>query len=91
MKRRVVNGDVVAVDGTAVKAYSQRSLDNKTGKSDLEARVGRARRGFILGYKVHAARCTGPDGRRDRGTGRLLRHSGAGGRGVTALKSLHKS
>jgi transposase len=53
----VVKGDVVAVDGTAVKAYSQRSLDNKTGKSDCDARVGRARRGFVLGYKVHMVCC----------------------------------
>jgi transposase len=59
LKRGTVKGDVVAVDGTAIKAYSQRSLDNRTGKSDNEARVGRARRGFILGYKVHAACCTG--------------------------------
>ena len=58
LKHRTVKGDVVALDGTAIKAYSQRSLDNKTGKSDNEARVGRARRGFILGYKVHAACCT---------------------------------
>ena len=57
LKRGAVNGEVVAVDGTAVKAYSQRSLDNKTGKSDPEARVGRARRGFVLGYKVHMACC----------------------------------
>ena len=61
LKRGVVNGEVVALDGTAVKAYSQRSLDNKTGKSDLESRVGRARRGFILGDKVHAACCTGSE------------------------------
>jgi transposase len=53
-----VKGEVVALDGTAIKAYSQRSLDNKTGKSDCEARVGRGRRGFTLGYKVHAACCT---------------------------------
>jgi transposase len=59
LKSRTVNGEVVAVDGTAIKAFSQRSLDNKTGKSDNEARVGRARRGFILGYKVHAVCCTG--------------------------------
>jgi len=52
-----VKGEVVALDSTAVKAYSQRSLDNKTGKSDCEARVGRGRRGFILGYKVHTACC----------------------------------
>ena len=54
----VVKGEVVALDGTAVKAYSQRSLDNKTGKSDRQARVGRGRRGFILGYKVHTVCCT---------------------------------
>jgi len=52
-----VKGEVVAVDSTAVKAYSQRSLDNKSGKSDHEARVGRGRRGFLLGYRVHAACC----------------------------------
>jgi len=57
LKGGAVKGEVVAVDSTAVKAYSQRSLDNKTGKSDPEARVGRARRGFLLGYKVHTACC----------------------------------
>jgi transposase len=61
LKRKVVKGEVVAVDGTAIKAFSQRSLDNKTGKSDNEARVGRGRRGFTLGYKVHAACCTGSE------------------------------
>jgi hypothetical protein len=55
---RAVKGEVVALDSTAIKAYSQRSLDNKTGKRDLEARVGRGRRGFLLGYKVHTACCT---------------------------------
>jgi len=58
LKGGAVKGEVVALDGTAIKAYSQRSLDNKTGKSDRQARVGRGRRGFILGYKVHAACCT---------------------------------
>ncbi|MBE0519920.1 transposase [Candidatus Bathyarchaeota archaeon] len=58
LKDGVVEGEVVALDSTAVKAYSQRSLDNKTGKSDHDARVGRGRRGFILGYKVHTACCT---------------------------------
>ena len=28
-----VEGEVVALDSTAIKAYSQRSLDNKSGKS----------------------------------------------------------
>ena len=58
LKGGMVEGEVVALDSTAIKAYSQRSLDNKTGKSDREARVGRGRRGFILGYKVHTACCT---------------------------------
>jgi len=58
LKDGVVEGEVVALDSTAIKAYSQRSLDNKSGKSDGEARVGRGRRGFMLGYKVHTACCT---------------------------------
>jgi len=57
LKGGAVKGEVVALDSTAVKAYSQRSLDNKSGKSDCDARVGRARRGFLLGYKVHVACC----------------------------------
>jgi hypothetical protein len=57
IENRVVKGKVVAVDSTTVKAYSQRDLENKRGKSDIEARVGRGRRGFILGYKVHTACC----------------------------------
>jgi len=52
-----VKGEVVAVDSTHVNAYSQRALDNRTGKSDPEARVGRGKRGFILGYRVHTACC----------------------------------
>ena len=36
-----MKGEVVAVDSTAVKAYSQRDLENKRGKSDSEARVGK--------------------------------------------------
>ena len=55
MESGVVKRKVVVVDSTAVKAYSQRDLENKRGKSDREARVGRGRRGFILGYKVHVA------------------------------------
>jgi transposase len=57
LKRGVVLGKIVAVDSTAIKAYSQRDLENKRGKSDPEARVGRGRRGFVLGYKVHTVCC----------------------------------
>jgi hypothetical protein len=35
----------------------QRKSDNRTGRSDPDARVGRGRRGFILGYRVHTACC----------------------------------
>jgi len=57
MHSGVVKAEVVAVDSTAVKAYSQRDLENKRGKSDPDARVGRSRRGFTLGYKVHTVCC----------------------------------
>jgi hypothetical protein len=32
-------------------------MDNRTGRSDPDARVGRRRRRFILGYRVHTACC----------------------------------
>jgi len=48
---------VVAVDSTHIEAYSGRALDNRVGRSDQEARVGRGRRGFILGYRVHTVCC----------------------------------
>ena len=35
-----VIGKVVAVDSTHLKAYSGRAMDNKTGRSDQDARVG---------------------------------------------------
>jgi len=57
LKDGAVKGDIIAVDSTHVDAYSQRAPDNRTGKSDPEARVGRGRRGFILGYRVHTACC----------------------------------
>ena len=54
LKDEAVEGEIVVLDSTAIKAYSQRSLDNKTAKSDREAHVGR---GFLLGYRVHTACC----------------------------------
>jgi len=50
-------GKVVAVDSTHIEAYSGRAMDNRIGRSDPEARVGRGRRGFILGYRVHTVCC----------------------------------
>ena len=55
LEQGAVKGEVVAVDSSHVKTYSQRSLDNRTGRSDPNGRVGRGKRGFILGYKVHTA------------------------------------
>jgi len=52
-----VKGKTVAVDSTHLQAYSQRSMDNRSGRSDPDARVGRGKRGFILGYRVHTACC----------------------------------
>ena len=57
LKDGAVKGEVIAVESTHVDAYSQRAPDNRTGRSDPEARVGRGRRGFILGYRVHTACC----------------------------------
>ena len=51
-------GKVVAVDSTHIEAYSGRAMDNATGRSDPDARVGRGRRSFILGYRVHTVCCT---------------------------------
>jgi transposase len=50
-------GKVIAVDSTHLKAFSGRAMDNRTGRSDPDARVGRGRRGFILGYRGHTACC----------------------------------
>jgi hypothetical protein len=57
IESRTIIGKVVAVDSTHLKAYSGRAMDNRTGRSDPDARVGRGRRGFILGYRVHTACC----------------------------------
>lgn len=53
----VMIGKVVAVDSTHVVACSGRAMDNRVGGSDPDARVGRGRRGFILGYRVHTVCC----------------------------------
>jgi len=52
----VVKGEIVACDATFIKAYSKRDpKDDSKGYSDPEARVGRAGRGYQLGYKLHLA------------------------------------
>jgi len=52
----VVKGDIIACDATFIKAYSKRDpKDDSRGYSDHEAKVGRAGRGYQLGYKLHLA------------------------------------
>jgi transposase len=44
----------VVLDASFIKAWSTRDpIDNQTGYSDADARVGRAGRTFGLGYKLH--------------------------------------
>jgi len=44
----------VVLDASFIKAWSTRDpLDNQTGYSDKEARVGRTGRSYALGYKLH--------------------------------------
>jgi transposase len=46
----------VVLDASFIKAWSTRDpLDNQTGYSDKEARVGRTGRSYALGYKLHLA------------------------------------
>jgi len=50
-----IKGEALALDSTFIKAYSRRNLDNRTGYSDSESRVGRAVKGKELGYRLHLA------------------------------------
>jgi len=44
----------IVLDASFIKAWSTRDpLDNQTGHSDKDARVGRAGRSYALGYKLH--------------------------------------
>jgi len=57
-----VKGYALAIDSTAFKAYTARDATNTRGRSDPDADVGRARRTYILGYRVHLA-CVEGDAR----------------------------
>jgi transposase len=50
-----IKGEAIALDSTFIKAYSRRNLDNKTGYSDPESRIGRAVKAKDLGYRLHLA------------------------------------
>jgi IS5 family transposase len=55
VKKRRIKGETLALDSTFIKACSRRNLDNRTGYSDPESRVGRAVKSRDLGYRLHLA------------------------------------
>ena len=55
LKKGRIRGETLALDSTFIKAHSRRSLDNRTGYSDPESRVGRAVKTRDLGYRLHLA------------------------------------
>jgi IS5 family transposase len=55
VKKGRIKGEAIALDSTFIKAYSRRNLDNRTGYSDPESRIGRAVRAKYLGYRLHLA------------------------------------
>ena len=55
MEKGRIRGEAIALDSTFIKAYSRRTLDNRTGYSDPESRVGRAVKAKDLGYRLHLA------------------------------------
>jgi len=55
VKKGRIKGEAIALDSTFIKAYSRRNLDNRTGYSDPESRIGRAVKAKDLGYRLHMA------------------------------------
>jgi transposase len=55
VKNGRIKGEALALDSTFIKAYSRRNLDNRTGYSDPESRIGRAVKAKDLGYRLHLA------------------------------------
>ena len=56
LRRSGVSEVDVVLDASFVKAWSIRDpVDNQKGLSDPDARVGRNRRGYDLGYKLHVS------------------------------------
>jgi IS5 family transposase len=50
-----IKGEALALDSTLIKAHSRRNLDNRTGYSDPESRIGRSVKAKDLGYRLHLA------------------------------------
>jgi transposase len=55
VKKGRIKGEALALDSTFIKAYSRRNLDNRTGYSDPQSRIGRAVKAKDLGYRLHLA------------------------------------
>jgi hypothetical protein len=55
VKKGRIKGETLTLDSTFIKAYSRRNIDNRTGYSDPESRVGRAVKAKDLGYRLHLA------------------------------------
>jgi IS5 family transposase len=55
VKKGRIRGETIALDSSFIKAYSRRNMDNRTGFSDPESRVGRAIKAKGLGYRLHLA------------------------------------
>jgi IS5 family transposase len=55
VKNGRIKGEALALDSTFIKVYSRRNLDNRTGYSDPESRIGRAVKAKDLGYRLHLA------------------------------------
>jgi len=55
VKKGRIKNETLALDSTFIKAHSRRNLDNRTGYSDPESRVGRAAKTKDLGYRLHLA------------------------------------
>lgn len=53
VKKGQIRGEALALDSTFIKAYSRRTLDNGTGYSEPESRIGRAVKAKDLGYRLH--------------------------------------
>ena len=55
VKKGRIKGEIIALDSSFIKAFSRRNMDNRTGYSDPESRVGRAVKAKGLGYRLHLA------------------------------------
>src|SRR4030067_627917 len=52
VKKGRIKGEAVALDSTFIKTCRRRNLDNRTGYSDPESRIGRAVKAKDLGYRL---------------------------------------